>query len=80
MKTETPKGPMDLPVMQFDMEHAVFKSVESFSEHAAPTWLTGDDTPQGSTMDTRWFWRNLVLTLSAGSSVETDFHKITRTA
>lgn len=60
--------------------HALYSplSVQEFTEHTAPKWLTSEDTVKGSTMDRRWFWNEHVLTLKVGQSVKTDFSKITR--
>jgi len=67
--------------MQFSMRHKFFKDkVENFSESDAPDWLTGANTVPGSTMDNRWFWKDHVLTLQVGQSIETDFRTITRIA
>jgi len=60
------------------MTHKSFRDVEIFSESDAPSWLTSENTIKGSTMDTRWFWNDRVLTLKLGESVETDFRIITR--
>lgn len=49
-----------------------------FDENDAPSWLTGENTVRGSTMDGRWFWEQHVLKLNVGQSVETDFSVITR--
>ena len=49
-----------------------------FNENDAPDWLTGEKTVKGSTMDNRWFWKDHVLTLEVGESVETDFQVIKR--
>ena len=67
--------------MQFEMHHKFFPSLEpeTFSDSDAPNWVSGKDTIAGSTMDCRWFWREHVLTLAVGESVETDFRTITRT-
>lgn len=49
-----------------------------FTEEDAPDWLTSKNTVKGSTMDMRWFWKECVLTLQVGYSVDTDFNRITR--
>jgi len=49
-----------------------------FTEETAPAWLTGENTVPGSTMDSRWFWKNHILTLGIGDSIRTDFHVIRR--
>ena len=68
--------------MQFEMRHKFLaeREPETFSESDPPAWLTGKGTAVGSTMDCRWFWRDHVLTLEVGASIETDFRAITRTA
>jgi len=67
--------------MQFEMRHKILPECEPeiFSDLDAPDWLTSNNTNAGSTMDCRWFWREHVLTLEVGASVETDFRVITRT-
>ena len=62
----------------FKKVHEIFGTEEIFTEENAPKWLTSSDTVKGSTMDDRWFWNDHVLTLTVGSSVMTEFHKITR--
>ena len=66
--------------MQLEMRHKIFTEggPEIFSELDAPAWLTSNNTIEGSTMDQRWFWREHILTLAVGESVETDFQIITR--
>lgn len=67
------------PPMKFEMKHLDFhEDVQIFTELDAPTWLTGETTTPGSTMDDRWFWQEHVLTLKVGESIDTDFRKITR--
>ena len=51
-----------------------------FTETNAPDWLTSETTVPGSTMDMRWFWKDYVLTLEVGKSIDTDFRTITRIA
>lgn len=51
---------------------------EYFDEHTAPDWLTSANTVKGSTMDSRWFWNEHVLTLEVGQIIETDFRIIER--
>jgi hypothetical protein len=64
---------------QFEMKSKRFKiPVEVFTEENAPKWLTSENTVPGSTMDSRWFWDNYVLTLDIGSTIETDFSVIKR--
>lgn len=66
--------------MIFSMIHNFFAfEPEIFTEANAPVWLTSENTIAGSTMDNRWFWKDHVLTLAVGASVETDFQTITRT-
>lgn len=69
-------------MMKFAMKHAVFKDAipVEFFEDDAPDWLTSVNTVEGSTMDERWFWKDYVLTLEVGQSVDTDFQQITRVA
>lgn len=68
-----------IAIPTFEARHKFFKAVlERFSERDAPDWLTGSKTVPGSTMDCRWFWRDHVLALQVGASVETDFWVITR--
>jgi hypothetical protein len=66
--------------VKFLMQHLIFSESKptQFTESTAPDWLTGEKTIKGSTMDTRWFWTEHVLTLDIGKSVLTDFHAITR--
>ena len=64
--------------MTFRMKHKSFETEVEFSEHDAPDWLTGVNTVVGSTMDTRWFWKEHVLTLNVGDFVETEFQRILR--
>lgn len=66
--------------MNFKMTHLFFKSAEPeyFDEHTAPDWLTSINTIKGSTMDSRWFWFEYVLTLGVGQTIETDFRMIER--
>lgn len=51
---------------------------EEFDESSAPGWLTAADAVRGSTMDASWFWREVVLSLGIGESVDTEFRSITR--
>ena len=65
--------------MLFEITHLVFKdAVKTCTEKTAPSWLTSCNTVKGSTMDDRWFWTEHVLALPVGSSIKTDFRKITR--
>jgi len=66
--------------MQFKMTHNHFEKSEPeyFDEDTAPDWLTSTNTVKGSTMDSRWFWNEYVLTLEVGQSIETDFRTIKR--
>lgn len=65
----------------FEMVHKFFNGKSRrFSEIDAPDWLTSVNTIPGSTMDNRWFWKDHVLSLQIGESIETDFHVITRVA
>lgn len=66
--------------MIFSMTHIFFKNDVPiiFTESNAPSWLTSENTIVGSTMDYRWFWKDCVLTLQVGASIETDFRLITR--
>ena len=66
--------------MQFKMTHNHFESNEPeyFDEDTAPDWLTSTDSVKGSTMDSRWFWNEHVLTLEVGQTIETDFRTIKR--
>lgn len=65
--------------MQFERIHLSFDTSppKSFTEETAPKWLC-EGGKEGSTMCNRWFWRDHVLTLKVGESVDTDFHRITR--
>jgi hypothetical protein len=67
-------------VKTFEMHHDIFKDQAPivFTEDTAPAWLC-EGGIAGSTMDNRWFWNGHVLTLEVGQSVDTDFHRITRT-
>lgn len=69
-----------LNVKRFEMRHNCFRDSKPqyFTELNAPKWLTSEDTIEGSTMDDRWFWKDHVLTLEVGASVDTDFQTITR--
>ena len=66
--------------MLFEMVNPCFSDSERvyFTEYTAPSWLTSENSVKGSTMDMRWFWKNYVLTLKVGMSIETDFQVITR--
>jgi hypothetical protein len=65
--------------MKFNMKHRYFKDrEETFTEDTAPIWLTSENTVPGSTMDSRWFWKEHVLTLKVGETVYTDFWDIAR--
>lgn len=65
--------------MIFEMTHKILAGKpERFTETTAPDWLTSNKTRPGSTMDSRWFWNDHVLTLGVGQSVETEFRVITR--
>lgn len=63
---------------RFQARHLIFRTVDYFTDHDAPDWLTSTKTVPGSTMDDRWFWNDHVLTLGIRESVQTDFHEITR--
>ena len=62
----------------FEVKHKIFDYSLLFDEDDAPDWLTGENTVKGSTMDNRWFWKDHVLTLEVGESVEADFRVIKR--
>lgn len=66
--------------MKFRMTHRFLSNAppEEFDEVTAPDWLTSAETVPNSTMDTRWFWQDHVLTLPVGGSVDTDFRTIIR--
>ena len=65
--------------MHFEARSLFFEGeVTEFTDVNAPDWLTSANTIKGSTMDMRWFWRDHVLALPVGGSVDTDFQKITR--
>ena len=66
--------------MKFKMTHKVFKDnqPEYFTEKDAPEWLSSVNTVIGSTMDMRWWFEDVVLMLSVGDSVDTDFRVIER--
>jgi hypothetical protein len=66
--------------VQFKMTHNHFENNEPeyFDEDTAPDWLTSTDSVKGSTMDSRWFWNEHVLTLEVGQTIETDFRTIKR--
>ena len=66
--------------MQFEATHKHFDKCIVFSEETAPDWLTSAKNIRSSTMDSRWFWTDHVLTLAIDASVETDFHTIKRVA
>lgn len=63
--------------MLFHMKHKVFRTNFNFTENEAPNWLRYGGR-EGSTMCNRWFWRDHVLTLEVGGSVDTDFWTIKR--
>lgn len=66
--------------MKFEMVHIFFNHLEpeTFSELNVSDWLTGCKTVPGSTMDCRWFWKDHVMKIDVGNSIETDFRRITR--
>lgn len=64
-------------IKEFEMTH-ILGQVITFSEHNASDYLTSENTFKGSTIDMRWFWKDHVLTLKVGDSVETDFSTIKR--
>lgn len=64
--------------MLFEIMDSVFKTKKTFTEASAPSWLTSETTVKGSTMDMRWFFKDHVLTLKVGESVDTDFSAIKR--
>ena len=65
--------------MLFYMVHKYFGGeITVFTEKDAPEWLTSENTIKGSTMDSRWFWKEHVLTLPVGRSIDTGFNTITR--
>lgn len=77
--SELTERPVEVIVGRFEMKHLFFSTPAiSFTEIDAPKWLTSENTVRGSTMDTRWFWRDCVLSLRVGESVDTDFRRITR--
>jgi len=63
---------------RFRMSHDIFDHVEEFDENTAPDWLTSAKTVPGSTMDSRWFWEEYVLTLDVGEKTQTDCRTIER--
>jgi len=67
-------------VKKFSMRPIEYPDVKPdvFTEETAPKWLTSENTVKGSTMDTRWFWNDHILTLKVGESKDTDFQRITR--
>jgi len=71
---------MNATQKRFRMSHLSFNRITEFTEHEddAPTWLTSRNTVKGSTMDSRWFWEEHVLTLEVGQHVLTDFNRIER--
>ncbi|AHK11182.1 hypothetical protein S14_70 [Shewanella sp. phage 1/4] len=63
----------------FEMTHLYFvDSLEVFNEDTVPDWLSSVKTIKGSTMDSRWFYTEEVLTLPVGGVVNTDFRSIKR--
>ena len=64
--------------MKFQIKSLFFDTIETFTELDPPIWLSSEDSFPGSTMDNRWFWKEHVLTLSVGESIDTDFNTITR--
>ena len=63
--------------MKFHIQHHTFRTNFTFQEDTAPNWLRYGGR-KGSTMDNRWFWRDHVLTLEVGDTVDTDFWTIER--
>lgn len=62
----------------FKITHKVFDTdPEYFTELNGPKWLS-EGGIKGSTMDGRWFWNDYIMKLEIGSSIETDFRRITR--
>lgn len=58
---------------EFERVHLLFpETPKKFTELSPPEWMVS----QGYL----WWWVGHVLTLEIGQSIETDFHKITRTA
>lgn len=64
--------------MRFKATH-LLGQVVMFSEENAQDWLTCKNQVPNSTMDTSWFFKDHVLKLKVGQSMETDFHIIERT-
>lgn len=64
--------------MIFEMKNRFFKDVKQFTEDDAPDWLTSANQVPGSTMDSSWFWKERVLKLEVGQSLDTDSQTITR--
>ncbi len=62
---------------EFKGIHKVFSYSFSFNEDTAPDWLKYGGK-EGSTMCNRWYWKECVLTLEVGDSVDSEFHTIVR--
>jgi hypothetical protein len=63
----------------FKITHLIFKKKSSvINENNAPDWLTSNNTRKGSTAGNRWFWKDYVLKLNIGESIDTTFRTITR--
>ena len=63
---------------RFSMKHKDFENGElKFYEYNAPKWLK-EGGRKGSTMDTRFFWNNVIMKLEVGETAHTDFREITR--
>ncbi len=54
--------------MRFRMNHRYINNTEFFTDTTPPNWLIYEE----------WFWKDHVLTLEIGKSIDTDFHTITR--
>ena len=61
-------------LMKFEIKNLFLDKSETFTELNPPTWLSSENTTPGSTMDNRWFWKDHVLTLKIGESIDTDFN------
>ncbi len=60
----------------FETTHLIFNTKFRFDEDKPPKWLY-NPTAKG-TMDQNWFYKDHVLNLDLGQTIETDFHEIRR--
>jgi hypothetical protein len=61
---------MEEEMKKFKMRHLYFRVDRTFTEDDPPWWLTSDEF--------NWWWKDYVLTLEVGESIDSDFHRIER--